>query len=174
MRTGRVTESPTSWATLSISMTSPTATFCCWPPLRTIAYTTDSLSSSDNSFGLRLGTLDVSPVGRRGCRTRRRRTWAPRAKSTDGGPAGQNGPARADGARSALARALLLDRHVGGLGRVTVDRRLLARDGGARLVPTGGYVGGGDRRGRRAGGPGVGSRVGSTVGAGGGAGLGAV
>src|SRR5664279_969105 len=24
-------------------MTSPTATFCCWPPLRTIAYTTDLL-----------------------------------------------------------------------------------------------------------------------------------
>ena len=51
MTTGRVTDSPTSWATLSISMTSPTATFCCWPPLRTIAYTADSLSSSDYEFG---------------------------------------------------------------------------------------------------------------------------
>src|SRR4051794_28466755 len=50
MTTGRLTESPTSWATLSISMTSPTATFCCWPPLRTIAYTADSLSSSDYEF----------------------------------------------------------------------------------------------------------------------------
>src|SRR5512139_3222661 len=49
--TGSLTESPTSLATLSISMTSPTATFCCWPPLRTIAYTADSLSSSDYKFG---------------------------------------------------------------------------------------------------------------------------
>src|SRR5215213_4070022 len=43
--------SPGAVATLSISMTSPTATFCCWPPLRTIAYTSDSLSS----VGLHLG-----------------------------------------------------------------------------------------------------------------------
>src|SRR4051812_19191382 len=37
--TGRVTESPTSVAILSISMTSPTATFCWVAPARTIAYT---------------------------------------------------------------------------------------------------------------------------------------
>src|SRR6476469_836010 len=37
--TGRVTVSPTAVATLSISMTSPTATFCCLAPARTIAYT---------------------------------------------------------------------------------------------------------------------------------------
>src|SRR4051794_19989348 len=56
--TGRLTVSPTAWATLSISMTSPTATFCCWPPLRTIAYTADSLSSSDCCLALvRRGTL---------------------------------------------------------------------------------------------------------------------
>src|SRR5262245_58616351 len=43
--------SPGAVVTLSISMTSPTATFCCWPPLRTIAYTSDLLSS----VGLHLG-----------------------------------------------------------------------------------------------------------------------
>src|SRR4051794_3767484 len=37
--TGRVSDSPGAVATLSISMTSPTATFCCLLPLRTIAYT---------------------------------------------------------------------------------------------------------------------------------------
>src|SRR5215212_6935054 len=37
--TGRVSESPAAVATLSISMTSPTATFCCLAPARTIAYT---------------------------------------------------------------------------------------------------------------------------------------
>src|SRR3954463_3204097 len=37
--TGRVTESPAAVVTLSISMTSPTATFCCLAPARTIAYT---------------------------------------------------------------------------------------------------------------------------------------
>src|SRR5690242_9886175 len=42
--TGRVSVSPTAASVLSISMTSPTATFCCLLPLRTIAYTADSLS----------------------------------------------------------------------------------------------------------------------------------
>src|SRR6476661_1226689 len=37
--TGSDTESPTPWVVLSISMTSPTETFCWVPPLRTIAYT---------------------------------------------------------------------------------------------------------------------------------------
>src|SRR5690606_27410194 len=37
--TGRETDSPTAVSTLSISMTSPTTTFCCLLPLRTIAYT---------------------------------------------------------------------------------------------------------------------------------------
>ncbi len=38
--TGRVRVSPTGVETLSISMTSPTATFSCFAPARTIAYTT--------------------------------------------------------------------------------------------------------------------------------------
>src|SRR5699024_8085901 len=37
---GSATDSPAPWLTRSISMTSPTATFSCVPPLRTIAYTT--------------------------------------------------------------------------------------------------------------------------------------
>src|SRR5215510_7543303 len=41
---GSSSDSPGRASTLSISRTSPTATFCCWPPLRTIAYTADSLS----------------------------------------------------------------------------------------------------------------------------------
>src|SRR3954467_9645580 len=107
--TGRLTESPTPWATLSISMTSPTATFCCWPPLRTIAYTADSLSSSDYKFGS-------------ACRARAhhtegwgRRTWthdgasAPRIKSTDGLPTGQNEPSAN---HLPLTRPLLLDWYV--------------------------------------------------------------
>src|SRR5919107_4257951 len=91
--TGRVTESPTSWVTLSISMTSPTATFCCWPPLRTIAYTADSLSSSDYEFSVvrpgTLTTLDCSEGG--GCAVDARRCRRHRGcKSTDGTPPGQN------------------------------------------------------------------------------------
>src|SRR4051794_4232481 len=42
--TGRVSDSPTPVSTLSISMTSPTATFCCLLPARTTAYTAGSLS----------------------------------------------------------------------------------------------------------------------------------
>src|SRR5690606_5729136 len=38
---GSVTEEPTSPATLSTSRTSPTETFCCLPPQRTIAYTAE-------------------------------------------------------------------------------------------------------------------------------------
>src|SRR5689334_16337809 len=45
MTTGSFREAPTASSVLSISMTSPTATFCCLLPLRTIAYTADSLSS---------------------------------------------------------------------------------------------------------------------------------
>src|SRR3954451_7304461 len=45
MTTGRVSDSPTPVSTLSISMTSPTATFCCLLPARTTAYTAGSLSS---------------------------------------------------------------------------------------------------------------------------------
>src|SRR4029079_9640342 len=44
MTTGRVSDSPTPVSILSISMTSPTATFCCLLPARTTAYTADSLS----------------------------------------------------------------------------------------------------------------------------------
>src|SRR4051794_7332994 len=124
MSTGSVTESPTSWATLSISMTSPTATFCCWPPLRTIAYTADSLSSSDYKFGS-------------ACRARAhhtegwgRRTWthdgasAPRIKSTDGLPTGQNEPSAN---HLPLPRPFLLDRYV--RPRLLVRRRIDARLG---------------------------------------------
>src|SRR4051794_31233197 len=44
--TGRLRDAPATSSVLSISMTSPTATFCCLLPLRTIAYTSASLSSS--------------------------------------------------------------------------------------------------------------------------------
>src|SRR5918999_4755999 len=44
--TGRVTDSPTPVATWSISMTSPTATFCWVAPARTIAYTAVSFVDS--------------------------------------------------------------------------------------------------------------------------------
>src|SRR6478735_3073889 len=54
MTTGRVSDSPTPVSILSISMTSPTATFCCWLPGRTTAYTADSLSLGQ----LRLEKLD--------------------------------------------------------------------------------------------------------------------
>src|SRR5690242_7328670 len=94
--TGRLTDSPTSWAILSISMTSPTATFCCWPPLRTIAYTADSLSSPDDEVGTGWGCGPAcSPVDRTWPREpctahAHRRPKAPRVESTDAVPAGQN------------------------------------------------------------------------------------
>src|SRR5947208_15360445 len=47
--TGRVSVSPTPVPTLSISMTSPTATFCCLLPARTIAYTVVSFIASTTS-----------------------------------------------------------------------------------------------------------------------------
>src|SRR3954452_9058542 len=51
MTTGRVSDSPTPVSTLSISMTSPTATFCCLLPARTTAYTAGSLSSGLRTSG---------------------------------------------------------------------------------------------------------------------------
>ena len=79
--TGSVSVSPTAASVLSISMTSPTATFCCLLPARTIAYTAVSF------VGLR--TLQVCRseiVGPEGARTsgegRRARRSAPRVHRT--------------------------------------------------------------------------------------------
>ena len=55
MTTGSVSVSPTSVATLSISMTSPTATFCWVAPARTIAYTAVSFVDSARSVWVRAG-----------------------------------------------------------------------------------------------------------------------
>src|ERR1700710_1810613 len=72
--TGRVSVSPTPVSILSISMTSPTATFCCLLPARTTAYTACSLSSglhTTESLVRSLGLLrhDSHPVERRGERS---------------------------------------------------------------------------------------------------------
>ena len=113
--TGSVTESPTSLATLSISMTSPTATFCCWPPLRTIAYTADSLSSSDYKFNdlvqprsryvVRRGAVRAGHT--EGARARRGSSLRKSTCPVKTGPADPR-------PGSALAGALLLDRDVRG------------------------------------------------------------
>src|SRR6478672_9693660 len=63
MTTGRVSDSPTPVSTLSISMTSPTATFCCLLPARTTAYTAGSLSlgwrmPGEKTMGARQRTED--------------------------------------------------------------------------------------------------------------------
>src|SRR3954470_16580668 len=68
--TGRVTDSPTAVAIVSISMTSPTATFCCLAPARTIAYTAVS-------------SVVCEVVGVR---------WAPRVNGTDPRVTAQNAP----------------------------------------------------------------------------------
>src|SRR5262245_54049850 len=80
---GSSSDSPGRASTLSISRTSPTATFCCWPPLRTIAYTADSLSRQRGKtarhirtradlqgYGLRSRSVKAGRVLRRGRRLR--------------------------------------------------------------------------------------------------------
>src|SRR5680860_970247 len=85
---GNETDSPSTDETRSISMTSPTATFCCWPPLRTIAYTTGLLphlvkthgrvvdaqnsgTKTHRRFSLRSVTLSRQNGTARGARIRR-------------------------------------------------------------------------------------------------------
>src|SRR4051812_26593246 len=85
--TGRVTESPAAVATLSISMTSPTATFCCLAPARTIAYTAVSFVEL-----IAWPVIELSGLG--AARGRREdvgaRMSAPRVNSTDRAPPRQN------------------------------------------------------------------------------------
>src|SRR4051812_21540504 len=90
--TGSVSVSPTAASVLSISMTSPTATFCCRLPARTIAYTAVSFIVSD------LALVPPDIVARRagaigGDRTDTARSGerAPRVHGTGGPHAGQNG-----------------------------------------------------------------------------------
>src|SRR4051812_19841118 len=59
--TGRVSVSPTATSVLSISMTSPTATFCCLLPARTIAYTAVSFVGPTD-----VQALKAPPVRERG------------------------------------------------------------------------------------------------------------
>src|SRR6478735_10099271 len=121
--TGRVTDSPTPVSTLSISMTSPTATFCWVAPARTIAYTAVSFVDTARA---RSSNLRAAPGARHWQTTSRpgrtalvagwARVNAPRVNSTDL-PAGS---AKRCG-RSALAGAPSLDRDVQrGAGLVVV------------------------------------------------------
>src|SRR5687768_312874 len=110
--TGRVSVSPTAVETLSISMTSPTATFCCLAPARTIAYTAVSFV-----WLLRLGLRHASPSERGwGCHAERARRGAHRGSMVR--IARPHGKTTLRGLRSALASALLLDRHVLDHGRL--------------------------------------------------------
>src|SRR6476661_4540443 len=126
--TGRVSVEPTSVVTLSISMTSPTATFCCLAPARTIAYTAVSFVVFAYVM-VWSATRAIDPgicvwiVRRMDCHTER-------ARETCRGPILRTPPAEgktwvhttskrpgerlpgASLAGSALARALLLDRDV--------------------------------------------------------------
>src|SRR5688572_22100908 len=111
MTTGRVMVSPAATSVLSISMTSPTATFCCLLPARTIAYTATLLVRTAETSVCARHRLKFGRVrrvaGAQGsvCRT-------PRVKTTgSGGDRAKRGPATPS-AGSALARALLLDRDV--------------------------------------------------------------
>src|SRR6476646_5539775 len=135
--TGRVRVSPAA-AIASISMTSPTATFCCLLPLRTIAYTASHsprsglLVNSAELWGLRA----TPPMVRRGTaagRARRCRCVSHRGsrlRDRAGAPQNDASPTRSPPGL-ALARALLLDRYV--LHRGRLRRRHGARV--ARLDP---------------------------------------
>src|SRR6478735_5153679 len=124
--TGRVTDSPTPVVTLSISMTSPTATFCCLAPARTIAYTAVSFVGPV-ALGCTFGGLERLLTRRR---TERACLRTPKINTTDRGDALQNPSRRGPRRGSSLARALLLDRDV-------LDVRLVVQgrpvDGRARL-----------------------------------------
>src|SRR3954451_24644026 len=125
--TGSVSVSPTAASVLSISMTSPTATFCCLLPARTIAYTAVSF------VGLRTHDLPL----------RDRRPWTGHPSGQQKGHAvahrgfivrgarrtGQNDRYVARGqVASALAGATLaLDGHVQ-RGRLVLRRRRRSTD----------------------------------------------
>src|SRR5689334_738206 len=108
--TGSVTDSPTPVAIWSISMTSPTATFCCVLPAFTIAYTAVSFILQT----LSLGSRHATPPLRFGVGCRRS-VLVERVVNTEGqyyGSPVTRAKRGVTGARSPLARALLLDRHV--------------------------------------------------------------
>src|SRR3954463_5551940 len=84
---------PTAPSTLSISRTSPTATLCWRPPLRTTAYTPDLLSSmSSGSLGQRVHALTRRPDGHaEGVRHRQTiRRVRTEGQGYAGAPAGSN------------------------------------------------------------------------------------
>src|SRR6188768_3481131 len=97
--TGRVNDSPTPVSTLSISMTSPTATFCWVAPARTIAYTAVSFVESLRQ-AVALGPSRTLAAPTDGVRRVEGHTGGacgctPRVNSTDEPPAPQNGAALA-------------------------------------------------------------------------------
>src|SRR6476620_7979546 len=89
MTTGSVRVSPTGVPTLSISMTSPTATFCWVAPARTIAYTAVSFV---DTAGLLTSTRAApwrAPLADQGRRRERgfgAHVGAPRVNTTDPPP----------------------------------------------------------------------------------------
>src|SRR3954454_404856 len=127
---------PTAPSTLSISRTSPTATLCWRPPLRTTAYTPDLLSSmSSGSLGQRVHALTRRPDGHaEGVRHRQTiRRVRTEVQGYAGAPAGSNHgvargspgsrahycvtrapPDRCDGLPDAVARGWVAARADGG------------------------------------------------------------
>src|SRR3954452_7374470 len=112
--TGSETDSPTPVPTLSISMTSPTATFCWVAPLRTIAYTaTHSPRRSITSPGQRARlTVSQEAGAQNHCTDERARSAHQGSSVRKGRRTGQNGRRPFGTRRSALPGALLLHRHV--------------------------------------------------------------
>src|SRR3954454_3546993 len=91
--TGSVSVSPTAASVLTISMTSPTATFCCLLPARTIAYTAVSFVDPKTG-GLPLTTVGPGPGN---ARWHRGDTRAHRGSMLRGAiHASQNGDRRRD------------------------------------------------------------------------------
>src|SRR6478735_398175 len=60
-RTGSLMVPPAGSATRSVEITSPTATRCCLPPLRTIAYMAGRLLDCFGGLGQRFGLRHVAP-----------------------------------------------------------------------------------------------------------------
>src|SRR4051812_19268232 len=117
--TGRVTDSPAAWPTRSISTTSPTATFCWPPPLRTIAYTANPLLAARSPLRTRV----TCSAERGACHPRSKRVRTRQRRSLRrAAQAGQNACRPLCLGGSALASALLLDGDVRRAGHLAVDR----------------------------------------------------